>query len=213
MKQYEAEIKVALLEYIMATSNDSFIVASEVPINQAETIVDILQISKDCCFAYEIKSDRDNFLRLHKQLDSYTEVFDYTSVVVPSLHYPTIKELIPQKIGILEFVNGKIVQRRLPTRIKRLNKISLSKLIWKNELVKIIKDISKVKTSYLLTMRDFELRELLVRKLNLIDIKQRAYNFLYEKYKISYDRFRSVVGRRIHIDDLSELELKDSQVF
>lgn len=215
MKKYEAKIKIKLINHLLKqTSGTDYIFASEVPINQSENIVDILQIGKDECIAFEVKSEKDNFTRLEKQLTSYNEVFDYTYIVVAENHYDKALALIPKNVGVLEVCGDNILERRKAKKNSHLNKENLAKILWKQEIIKILRDECHVSGQKISLLHDFELRQILIKKVSLSTLKKKTYLFLYKKYKNKYERFKSSIGEaHVHIDDLIELEIKDTQLF
>lgn len=208
MKDYEAKIKLSLIQYLLRTDKYNSIIATEVPINQTQNIVDVLQISTTVSSAFEIKSDRDNFSRLDKQIQSYSSVFNYVSVVISENNYKAVLPLIPKKIGIMLIKESDIIVKRKPSEIKKLSKDALAKIIWKNNLLKIMS--SKFTTHQLKGLSDYELRKLLIKYYNLKEIRSFAYDFLMQKYSSSFINFKNNLGAQIHEDDLVELGIQNT---
>lgn len=208
MKDYEAKIKLSLIQYLLRTDKYNSIIATEVPINQTQNIVDVLQISTTVSSAFEIKSDRDNFSRLDKQIQSYSSVFNYVSVVISENNYKAVLPLIPKKIGIMLIKESDIIVKRKPSEIKKLSKDALAKIIWKNNLLKIMS--SKFTTHQLKGLSDYELRKLLIKYYNLKEIRSFAYDFLMQKYSSSFINFKNNLGAQIHEDDLVELGIPNT---
>lgn len=208
MKDYEAKIKLSLIQYLLRTDKYNSIIATEVPINQTQNIVDVLQISTTVSSAFEIKSDRDNFSRLDKQIQSYSSVFNYVSVVISENNYKAVLPLIPKKIGIMLIKESDIIVKRKPSEIKKLSKDALAKIIWKNNLLKIMS--SKFTTHQLKGLSDYELRKLLIKYYNLKEIRSFAYDFLIQKYSSSFINFKKNLGAQIHEDDLVELGIQNT---
>ncbi len=208
MKDYEAKIKLSLIQYLLRTDKYNSIIATEVPINQTQNIVDVLQISTTVSSAFEIKSDRDNFSRLDKQIQSYSSVFNHVSVVISENNYKAVLPLIPKKIGIMLIKESDIIVKRKPSEIKKLSKDALAKIIWKNNLLKIMS--SKFTTHQLKGLSDYELRKLLIKYYNLKEIRSFAYDFLMQKYSSSFINFKKNLGAQIHEDDLVELGIQNT---
>lgn len=208
MKDYEAKIKLSLIQYLLRTDKYNSIIATEVPINQTQNIVDVLQISTNVSSAFEIKSDKDNFSRLDKQIQSYSSVFNYVSVVISENNYKAVLPLIPKKIGIMLVKESGIIVKRKPSEIKKLSKDALAKIIWKNNLLKIMS--SKFTTHQLKGLSDYELRKLLIKYYNLKEIRSFAYDFLMQKYSSSFINFKKNLGLQIHEDDLVELGIQNT---
>ena len=88
--------------------------------------------------AFELKSDFDSFVRLPKQIDSYSRVFDYCTLVVTSRHLEKAREIIPRGWGLRAiFVDsqGQVVTKQL--RKAKLNvkieALPLVELLWRDE--------------------------------------------------------------------------------
>jgi hypothetical protein len=210
MKDYEARIKLLLIQYLLKINCRNSIIATEVPVNQTQNIADVIQISPNISYAFEIKSDRDNFVRLSKQIQSYSSVFNYVSVVVSENSYKSVLPLIPKKIGIILIKESDIIVKRKPTEIKKLSKDALAKIIWKNNLLKIMS--SKFATNKLKDLSDYELRKLFIKHYNLEEIRSYAYDFLIQRYSSSFINFKKNLGAQIHEDDLVELNIQNTNL-
>lgn len=208
MKIYEAEMKLDLLDFLLKEKSENFILASEVAINQSENLVDILKISNLECHAYEIKSYKDNYIRLPNQIKSYTSVFDYTSVVVPKANYPKVLKELPQKIGVITIDDDHCVKiKRKAKKIIRLNKMGLAKLLWKTELVNILQSKLNISKKNLNIMSDVYLREILTKNFTLKQLKEISYKYLLNRYKNKYLNFINNKGLYLVKEDLLELNL------
>jgi len=213
IKIYEAEMKLDLISFLLKEQPRTFIIGSEVPVNQSENLVDILKISKRACHAYEIKSDQDNFIRLPKQIETYTSLFDYTSVVVSKANYHKIIKEIPKKIGILVIDENHVVTiKRKATKILRLNKMGLTKLLWKNELINILQDKQIGTKKELNKLSDVTLRQILVSILTTKELKNLSYKHLLTRYVYKYKNFMGNIGLELLKDDLLELSLKNQSI-
>ena len=84
-------------EQISCKPNSFFL---EFPISK--TRVDILQLSNNF-HAYEIKSQRDNFNRLHYQVPALRAYFENVSLIVPMDSWGQIAQKIDEKVGIITF--------------------------------------------------------------------------------------------------------------
>lgn len=92
---------------------------------------------------YEIKSDRDTLERLPEQVKEFNEVFDKLTLVVGKRYlYQAIYE-IPDWWGIMlakENGRGKIIIQtiREPSQNTMQKKISVARLLWREEALKIL---------------------------------------------------------------------------
>lgn len=89
---YANEIKGYLLKYIKKTEKD-YVAKDEVPINNSNSIVDILVINGSI-HAYEIKSAYDKVDRLPSQLLSYSSFSNKVSLVLSDVFYEKNEEYI-----------------------------------------------------------------------------------------------------------------------
>lgn len=93
----------------------------------------------------EIKSERDNLLRLNNQLREYNKFFEYITVVTCEKFQDKILQNIPLNYGILiaKNQNDKIVFKKLrkAKRNYNIDKLCLAQALWKNELIDILESI------------------------------------------------------------------------
>lgn len=86
---------------------------------------------------YEIKSDRDSFARLNRQIDHYNKVLDFASLVVTPKYLGRAREVIPPWWGLVQATNttdGLVVRTiRKPKRNRLLEPKSLVQLLWRDE--------------------------------------------------------------------------------
>ncbi|KMW73667.1 regulatory protein [Photorhabdus luminescens subsp. luminescens] len=97
---------------------------------------------------YEIKSKSDNLLRLPLQIQYYSSVMDKVTLVVSETHSKPAMEIIPDWWGVKIVTQGTRNGIHLHTeRHNRLNpsidKVSLSMLLWKEEMLEIFSDLGK----------------------------------------------------------------------
>ncbi|MBV7268693.1 sce7726 family protein [Winogradskyella luteola] len=93
---------------------------------------------------YEIKSSRDTLNRLPHQIEGYTKVFDYLTVVTENKHYEKILEILPDWVGLdicVKTSSGykiKTVRKSYYNRNK--DGFFLAKLLWREEIENILKN-------------------------------------------------------------------------
>ncbi|WP_145585909.1 sce7726 family protein [Yersinia kristensenii] len=95
---------------------------------------------------YELKSKSDNLLRLPTQVEHYSSVMDKVTLVVSACHLHSAIELIPEWWGVKVAVEGSRNGIHLRTeRYSKLNpsidKVSLSMLLWKDEMLSILTEL------------------------------------------------------------------------
>ncbi|MBH2654873.1 sce7726 family protein [Serratia ureilytica] len=92
---------------------------------------------------YELKSKSDNLLRLPAQVEFYSSVMDKVTLVVSECHAQEATKIVPDWWGVKIATEGVRNAIHLHTeRTNRMNpsvdKISLSMLLWKEEMLSIL---------------------------------------------------------------------------
>ncbi|WP_298894674.1 sce7726 family protein [uncultured Psychroserpens sp.] len=92
---------------------------------------------------YEIKSSRDNLIRLPHQIEGYSKVFDYLTVVTENKHHEKILKMLPEWVGLQVCVETSVGFRIETIRKPYINKnkegFFLAKLLWREEIENILK--------------------------------------------------------------------------
>ncbi|KKJ82437.1 hypothetical protein NG20_03715 [Bacillus subtilis] len=93
---------------------------------------------------YEIKSESDTLIRLPSQISHYNLVFNRMTIVVSKNYLDQVKELVPKWWGIIVVYNNKGIPRlkrvRKGRENKKLDPMSISQLLWKEEALDILKE-------------------------------------------------------------------------
>lgn len=89
-------------------------------------------------FTYELKSPRDSFRRVTEQLNTYSEIFEYSYLVVP-IEFE-IPENIPKSVGIIRYSypEFEFQVEEEPTQESDLSPQKQMRLLWLEELREII---------------------------------------------------------------------------
>lgn len=91
---------------------------------------------------YEIKSSRDTLNRLPHQIEGYTKVFDYLTVITEQNHHEKVLDILPKWVGLgicIKTTNGyriKTVRKSYYNRKKE--GFFLAKLLWRDEIEAIL---------------------------------------------------------------------------
>lgn len=113
-------------------------VVEELSLPVAKARIDIA-IVNGSFHGYEIKSASDTLQRLPSQIEAYTKVFDYLSVVTENKYHEKILNCVPSWVGILvcSEQNGdmSIKTLRKPKLNKQKQGFFLAKLLWREELI------------------------------------------------------------------------------
>lgn len=103
---------------------------------------------------YEIKSEMDSFERLDRQLAAYHKMFDFITVITSERLYNSVKDRVPQEVGIMVLADRGYQFRKKPFREAVSNKSNVDTAIIFNSLqrreyLKVIKSIFSVSLSHL----------------------------------------------------------------
>lgn len=98
---------------------------------------------------YELKSKSDNLLRLPAQVQHYSSVMDKVTLVVSDCHLYDALSIVPSWWGIKQVTQGARQGIHLKTiRTSKLNpqvdKLSLTMLLWKDELLSLLSDVGEL---------------------------------------------------------------------
>ena len=97
---------------------------------------------------YEIKSERDTLERLPKQIEYYSKIFEYITIVTTKKYTQKIGEIVPEFFGIFLIENKKGILKlkkiRSPKKNRNIDYFELAKLLWREELKEILKE-NKIK--------------------------------------------------------------------
>lgn len=116
-------------------------VISEFVLPTANARIDIAVINGHL-HGYEIKSASDTLARLPDQITSYTKIFDFISVVTEGKYYGAIDNIMPPYVGIYVcYSNNKerIKEIRAPKLNPYRDGFHIAKLLWKPELIEVLK--------------------------------------------------------------------------
>ena len=133
----ELEIRAALREWLEDWRRDRSIVVEEFRIERGASRIDLAAINNELV-GYEIKSDRDTFVRFSNQIHAYNRVFDHINLVCGQLHAERAMSVIPAWWGIIvatrEADNAvRLHVKRASTRNTKQSAFSLASLLWKDE--------------------------------------------------------------------------------
>ena len=146
-KADDSEIRQALREWLSKRLGDSSscLLLEELGICQGTARIDVAVV--DSHFeGFEIKSDRDSLRRLRHQIELYSKVLDRATIVVGRRHLETAKESVPEWWGILQYENDRKPLRikviRRPKRNKSVDSRALVEMLWYNEAIEFLQEIS-----------------------------------------------------------------------
>lgn len=124
-------------------------IIDELGLHHGDARVDIAVVN-GVMHGYEIKSDQDTLLRLPEQIQVYNSVFDKMTLVVGKSHLYEAIKMIPDWWGVIVAkadVHGNVVFNtiRKEETNKEQNQLSVAKLLWREEALRILEDIDEAK--------------------------------------------------------------------
>jgi hypothetical protein len=144
MRDYQ--IRAALRKNILRSKNNSIdlSVLDEVVIGHGITRIDLLIVNGDL-HGFELKSDRDTLARLQHQVRLYNQVLNRATLVVGYHHAYEALKMVPEWWGVKLVHQGKngaihFQEARRPDRNPSREVLSLSKLLWREEALALLKD-------------------------------------------------------------------------
>lgn len=121
------------------------LIVNEMAICRGISVADVAVVNGSL-HCYEIKSSEDNLNRLNFQLKTYSNCFDYISVVTTKKHLDKVRILCPRSVGIYEAkeVSSTVefIQRRKAKKNNKVDSVSLLQLLWKEELIELVRTVN-----------------------------------------------------------------------
>jgi hypothetical protein len=125
-----------------ASENDLMVV-EELGVLQGNFRVDLAAVNGSI-HGYEIKSDVDSLSRLTTQIEAYSSLFEYLTIVVGTRHLSRVKRMLPRFCGLLvaqDAGNGvHFKQIRAPKKNQLVRKEALVQLMWKEEALQALEE-------------------------------------------------------------------------
>lgn len=141
----DSDIRTCLLNSLerqYRNSTDTLIV-QELGLCQGDSRID-LAVVNGSLHGYEIKSEKDTLRRLAGQLDVYSKVLDYVTLVASPRHLSKVARIVPAWWGLCEadYKKGqlKIVKVRIGLENNDVDPTALVQLLWRDEALEILKE-------------------------------------------------------------------------
>lgn len=122
-------------------------VVEELGINHGSVRADIAVIN-GAMNCYEIKSDKDNLLRLPEQICAYNAIFDRTTIVVGQSHVLSVIEMVPDWWGITlarasigDEVDLKMSTIRAAQPNNARDCLPIARLLWRHEALGVLTEL------------------------------------------------------------------------
>jgi hypothetical protein len=134
MRDFDIRIilKTTLLKNYYEDTTSKVVEELDLPIGKAR--IDIAVINGHM-HGYEIKSARDTLKRIPSQLEAYSKVFDYLSIVTEQRYEKKLLATTPEWVGIFTCEeNGTVSLVRPALLNENRQSFYIAKLLWKEEL-------------------------------------------------------------------------------
>lgn len=135
---------VDIREALLAKLRDEFRgdkVVNEMGLCLGATRVDVAVINGSL-HGYEIKSDRDTLNRLSAQVELYSKVLDFSTIVCGPRYITKMPGVLPDWWGILEVIENQGVptfhQHREARQNPACDPLSIAQLLWRSEAAEIL---------------------------------------------------------------------------
>jgi hypothetical protein len=190
----DIDVRVPLRTMIRREFDDDSVFLEEMVVPMRDTRID-LAVVNGSFHGFEIKSDVDTLRRLPLQRDSYNALFDQITLVVVSRHVKKALTIIPEWWGVA-IANRldrhvDIEWSRLPSENPSTNPDTVVRLLWRDEVERIILDVGLCSTTSKYYV--YELTSLLTANVSA--------DFLRSAVRSALKRRYGVGGRRMSCDD------------
>ncbi len=196
----DSDIRLLLLEHLtVAFGEKEHFLAMEARYAASDRRADVLAVSEQLTYAYEIKSDVDRLGKLAEQLADYRKTFDFVTVVTTPIHLKAVRNLIRRGDGLICVSENKLNVIRTPKKNAKIVKRNMIHMCSKSLLAKIL-DIRPN------AMPISELRELAEKQVSLSAIRDSTFRELSRRFKGRYDAFLKEACLPYQQDDLFYLQ-------
>lgn len=191
------QLKVKFIKWLIS-NNEDIIIGNEVLFSENKCRADIVMLRNNKIYAYEIKSDSDNFVDFDEQILNYISTFNYTYLIITSKHQKQIEKFSKYNIGIYLYNDNNFILLQKPTLSKQITKGNLLEFLKKTELLTLINKNGYSKCSV------YTLRNIVEKSCSIKKIQASCYNSLNERYSILYNLFLNDIQK----DNIMEEDLK-----
>lgn len=191
-------IKAQLADFILTHYKDG-IIASEVPVEEKQSIVDMMFIGKDILIGFEIKSDFDTTYRLEKQIENYYGAFNQLYIVCGEGFYKK-NNIIKKGVGVIISNNEGLKLKRKAAHRKFPSKKKMVNFLWKSDL-----PFPSLKNS----MGAGELKLKAANEILTGDLFKLVINSLTNRYQSRFDSFMKARGGITFVQDVDVLTIQD----
>lgn len=190
MRDYDIRYNLHNQFLVKYKQDPESVVVDELAVCNGLSIVDVAVINGSL-HAYEIKSESDTLVRLPRQVEHYSKVFDYATIVINGKYLGRINNLIPDWWGIwlIYEKDNQIVKSeiRKGQRNQNLDPFSVAQLLWKEEALDLLERLDLAKGYR--SKRRWLLWERLAEQVPLIDLCENVRYYLKNRSDWKLTRF------------------------
>lgn len=164
-----------------------------------EVRVDVAVVNA-CLAGFELKSASDTLRRLPKQIEVYSRVLDFCTLVVAEKHLDKARTLVPEWWGVLVVRPSDGLAARLdtvaePSRNRSIDPYSLAQLLWRDEALAVLEGLDEAYGCRSKTRKAIWQRVVEVCELDLLRLSVRSS--LKSRQKWRSDFTSSTVDREL----------------
>lgn len=202
---YARDEAIRIVDWVLQGLAPEETICVELPFLDVRRKADIAILSPSRLSAIEIKGDRDNTVKLEKQLADYRAMFLDVTVATTPRHLQRVRSLAPRDVGILLLEARQPVLLRKPTRRARLSPESASRWLTRQDLsdllgAKLVRDLGSAGA------RDYAARHTPAAQLSRFAVVCAS-----KRNEERYRAFRRERGSSpVDLDDLSMLALQQN---
>lgn len=137
---------------------------------------------------YEIKTELDSLERLERQINSYSEIFEYIYIVTCEKYIDKVLEIVPNYVGVMILTNKytfKII-KKAQSNIQNIKSSNVFDMLRKNEYLDVIKTIYK-------------------------EVPNVPNTMIYKKCKERFEKLPPELAHKMMVNKLKKRELKEYQ--
>jgi hypothetical protein len=143
MKDFQIRTLLRQTEFLQYIADGESRIIPELKLPVAGARIDIAVFNHHL-HGYEIKSASDTLYKLPSQLNAYSKVFDYLTIVTELKHHERILAFIPNWVGVIVYLDRdkwfEVIQP--PSFNHNKDGFFIAQLLWHNELVEVLTDLA-----------------------------------------------------------------------
>ncbi|PZR24019.1 MAG: hypothetical protein DI535_22745 [Citrobacter freundii] len=195
----EQQISDYLIREVLRHHKETLLL-KEINILLGATRIDHLMVGKTL-HGIEIKSDLDDLQRLKRQVAQYLRVVEFLTIVATPQNVMRISRILPDQVGLMLVYHKHKEEKlcHLPIRVARVNTgrdpQSLVQLLWKNEVIAILRQIG-CEDQVLTGMPRQQLWQQLAELVSIEKLSGLVIERLKQRYQHHHHRLKTDIAHR-----------------